>query len=146
MSNVATHTIPANKKTKITCVSNAAYYQKVLVGLSQTQGTMVVGGATAFFGNGENVPMEQAGGKVINLPDDLPEFKSDLPIDVSLSFFYNPNKPKDVNDYQPLDKIRPSGSGSGGTGQPTINTFNFGSEDGTDNDYNDSILTIEEIG
>ncbi|MBK8192511.1 MAG: hypothetical protein IPK76_04685 [Lewinellaceae bacterium] len=115
--------------------------------MSQTQGTNVYGGATAFYGNGENVPMEQAGGiQVINLPDDLKEFKSDLPIDVRLSFFYNPNKPKDMDDYLPLNNISPSGSGSGGSGQPTINTFNFGSEDGTDNDYNDSILTIEQIG
>lgn len=90
--------------------------------------------------------MEQAGGnKVIKLPDDIKEFKSDLPIEVTLSFFHNPNKPKDNNDYQPLNNIRESGSGSGGSGQPTINTYSFGSEDGTDNDYNDSILTIEEI-
>lgn len=106
----------------ITCIANASYYQEVQIQFPDLP--LVV-----FQGTGEEVPMRCDTGNVFSIPSS----HSDCPI--SLTFLYSTNGSQGPFN---LAYVKP----------PIINqegdfvTITVMSEDSTDNDNNDTYLTI----
>lgn len=121
-SNPIDISIPANSQGFINCVSNASYYQRV---------TLRWGDHTAIFeGTGEGQPMKLASGDAAYLLEPSPS-----PYRISIDFQYSTD-----GSHGPFRGARVSDPVTTGKGLFTV--IEITSEDSSDNDKNDSYLTI----
>ena len=125
MSNPVSIPIPASSQGVINCVANAAYYQRV---------TLTWGSTTVVFaGTGEGTPMTTADGETTaQIPPTPDAFNIQALFEFSTNGSSGPFSPATVRE--------PVISNKGG-----FNVAEVMSEDSTDNDNNDSYLTVATV-
>ncbi len=124
-SNPVSLSIPASSQGVINCLSNAAYYQRV--SLSWPGHTVV------FSGTGEGQSMKTASGDdVYSIPPTPAAFT------ISATFEYS--KSGSSGTFHKASVKTPVVTDKGG-----FNVIEVTSEDSTDNDNNDSYLTIATV-
>ena len=125
-SNPANFTIAANSKGIINAVSNAAWYQRVSLTWGQN--------SAVLQGTGEGVAMKTpSGDTAINFP------QSDQGYQLTALFEFSRSGPSG-----PFERARLQDPIVTQNGPFTITQFK--SEDSTDNDFNDTYLTVVAIG
>jgi hypothetical protein len=124
-SNPANLSIPAGSQGAITCLANAAYYQRVTLSWGST--------TVIFSGTGEGIAMTTSTGDQLFL---IPPNKDALSI--SATFEYSTTGKNGT--YGKASVNTPIISDKGG-----FHVIEVTSEDSTDNDNNDSYLTITTV-
>lgn len=122
MSNVVTVTLKAPSGGSIICMSNAAFYQRVTISLPDD--TLV------FKGSGEQVMMTMPDGKTNYI---IGKFGTD--ISVTLTFEYSQQGSE--GPFYPVNQTRASQNDG-----PIHFVYLISTEDATDNDFNDTFVSI----
>ena len=121
-TNLVQLSIPASSQGVANCVSNASYFQKV---------TLTWGSTTAVFtGTGEGQPMTTSdGSQSVQIPPD------EAARTISVQFEFSPNG--SGGPFSMAVVKDPIVTNKGG-----FNVIEVTSEDSSDNDFNDSYLTV----
>lgn len=128
-TNPAPISVDANTTLYVSCVAHAAFYQQVILSFNQNMSSPVA----TFLGSGEGVPMLNNGQGLATIPTGT---------NTKLFAQFNFSKSGSQGPFQPAGTVcKPIVQGS--APNPVITSVT--SEDATDNDDNDSYLTIIDL-